>query len=103
MTDLADIEDADIARIKKLAEEVVSERFGDEAKILSVSVSEDIDFDGDGILLLRIVYASETGKLNANKVSGLIRHLRPKLHEISEDRFPIISFISQMEAESEAA
>jgi hypothetical protein len=95
---------AEISDIEALVKKVIEQRLSDDARILSVKVIENDDEDGDSELILRVVFESKSAALDANKVAGLLRHLRPKLHdEIQEDRFPILSFISRKEAETEAA
>lgn len=95
---------ASAAEIQRIAETVIADRFGDGTKIISVSVREDTDADGDDVLIVRVVYETESGQLDARKAAGLVRHLRSKLHDdISEDRFPLLSFISRMDAQTEAA
>ena len=95
---------AEAADIKRIAEEVIADRFGDDATIISVSIKEDADVDGAEFIVVRVVYETATGKLDARKAAGMIRHLRSKLHDdISEDRFPLLSFISKLDAQAEAA
>ncbi len=85
--------------IVDIVKSVVIQQFGDDAKILSVDISEDIDSDGDPILILKIVYETDSGQLNARKASGLLRHIRSRLDEIQESRFPLLSFISKADDE----
>lgn len=93
-----------IDKIKCVARKLLIERFGAEAKIVSVTVSEDTDFDGDDVIVVRVVYETPTGRLDAKKAAGMIRHLRSKLHDdIAEDRFPLLSFVSLVDAKTEAA
>lgn len=93
---------AEIEFIRALIKSVVEDRLGEGTRIRSVSVSEDKDEQGDGILLVRVVY--DGGRLDPKRLAGLIRHIRSKLHgKASEDRFPLLSFVSQADAEAEAA
>ena len=85
--------------IVDIVKSVVIQQFGDDAKILSVDISEDIDSDGDPILILKIVYETDSGILNARKASGLLRHIRSRLDEIQESRFPLLFFISKADDE----
>lgn len=84
--------------IRKLIERIVREMF-DDARILSVDVAEDVDSDGDPILRVRVVFETESGKLDASKTSGIIRHLRPRLSEAGVAGFPLMYFISKKDAE----
>lgn len=95
---------AEAAEIQRVAADVIASELGEDARIVSVTVTEDTDPDAGEILLLRIVYDSNKNKLNAKTVAGMIRHLRSRLsEEIAEERFPLLSFVSRLEAHTEAA
>jgi hypothetical protein len=70
---------------------IVRQEFAD-AVIDHVIVREDVDNEGEDVLLITVVFAS--AKLDASKALGLARHLRPAFEERSELRFPIISYRS---------
>lgn len=73
------------------------------ARIVSVSVSEDDDFDGDPILRIDVVFEIEGDQLDPQKVMGLARHLREPLERLEEDRFPVFSFFKPDEVDGAAA
>lgn len=75
---------------------VLKERF-DDVVIESISVDPDFDKDGDPILVVKVIFDGTKKQLDARKTSTVIRHLRPKLAEINETAFPIISYISKSE------
>lgn len=83
-------------KIRKLIESIVRERFPD-AKILSVSIQDPSEYDEDDFIRVLVVFESKSGVLDAAATSGIVRHVRPKLHELGEDRFPIMSFIAASE------
>ncbi|MBP7001427.1 hypothetical protein [Amaricoccus sp.] len=90
------------AEIRRLASEVIAEQF-EGVDIVSVTMEETEDEAGDGILAFRIVFDSRTDKLDPKRVAGLIRHLRSRLHDVAEERFPVVAFVSKAEAAAEAA
>ncbi|WP_423928203.1 hypothetical protein [Candidatus Palauibacter sp.] len=59
----------------------------------SVEIRGGMDHDDDGVLYVRVVFRSDT-PLDVNARVGFVRHLRPHLRRLQEDRFPIMSFIS---------
>ena len=68
-------------------------------KIVSVHVDRDTDSGGDEMLNVTIVFESQNDVLDASKISSMVRYVRPKLDEIGEPSFPLISFISKEDAE----
>lgn len=82
--------------IAALIEKTVRERFVD-IDIQSVTVAEDVDFDGGPVLRVRIVF-DHKGPLDASKTSGIVRHLRHRLVEQDEMAFPIVAFMSKSDA-----
>jgi hypothetical protein len=60
-----------------------------------VRVREDTAFYGDDILRIDVVYDGTYKDLDAKKLAGFIRHLRPRLEQIHEPALPLLSFISR--------
>lgn len=73
------------------------------ARIVSVAVEEDVDFDDELILRVNIVFEIEGDRLDPKKVLGLVRHLREPLQAVHVARFPVISFMTPTEADGAAA
>ncbi|SIO48700.1 hypothetical protein SAMN05444722_2575 [Rhodovulum sp. ES.010] len=88
--------------IAKAIEEVVRDRFAD-VRIVRVDVEEGQDHDGDQVFFVRVVFDSEIKDLDAAKLSGITRHLRSRLFDLGDERFPYTRFISQADFEGEAA
>lgn len=86
--------------IQKAVTDVLAERFGEGVRIVRVSSSEDVDSDGDPILLVKVVYDAPSEKLDAREASGVVRYLLPRLRDIAESRFPILSFIAKSDAKA---
>ena len=86
----------DTDALEELLKGIISKRLTD-VKIISVGVERDVDSDGDDILNVTVVFDAESD-LDAARVVGLVRHMRPHLHKRGENGFPIISFISEKEA-----
>jgi hypothetical protein len=79
--------------VKKVVTETLSEDFS--LRILDVRVDEDEDTDGNRILLIEVIFDGPTTGLDARKISGAVRHLRPRLGKINEFAFPLLSFVSK--------
>lgn len=88
--------DADGQKVREAVERVVRERFSDVC-IVSISITPDLDEDGERILLIDVVFKADKKHLDSSKTVGLTRHLLPKLHEANEPGFPIFSFIADSE------
>lgn len=82
-----------------LIEKVVADRLN-ETRIVHVDVTEGLDSEGEPILVVKVVYEDECGRLNYGHASGLIRHLLSRLDEEGESRFPVVSFISDADYRS---
>jgi hypothetical protein len=75
---------------------VVSERMKD-ARIVSVRAEHDFDSDGDDVLNVTVVIETAS-KLDASHLASIVRHVRPKLDEVGESSFPMMSFVTQSDA-----
>jgi len=73
------------------------------AHIVDVFVKEDLDHDGERILRVEIVFETDSGRLDPEKVMGLARHLREPLQKLHEERFPVFSFMKPNELDGAAA
>lgn len=73
------------------------------AHINNVSVTEDVDYDGDGILRVEVVFQVDGDKLDPEKVMGLVRHLREPLERLHEERFPVFTFMTPDDLNGAAA
>ena len=80
--------------VEQIIEEVAKETIGSE--VLSVHVVSDLDYYGDEIFRVKIVFEPSTkeGLLDPGKTTGLVRRILPKLSENGAAGFPILSFIS---------
>lgn len=74
------------------------ELFEGDAKIVAVDVVSDTDSDGEDVLRIKVVFESDSGKLNTEKASKAIRTLRTALSKESEERFPLLSFVAKADA-----
>ena len=68
-------------------------------ELLRVSVTEDVDFDGDDILKVDVVFAGKPKDINPSYMTGAIRNVLPKLSEMEVLAFPMMSFISEKDAQ----
>jgi len=80
--------------IKKAVIETLAGHFN-RVRILKVNIKKDVDVDGDDLLRIDVVFDGVSKDLNAEKLLGTVRRLRPKLNEIHESAIPLLSFVSQ--------
>jgi hypothetical protein len=84
----------DMKRIEMVVKNVLAADF-DKVKIFEVRVRDETDSDGDKVLRVEVIFEGARKDLDAGKLSGAVRHVRPKLSEIGEEAFPLFSFISK--------
>jgi len=84
-------------QIKEVVAETLRADFHN-VKILRVDVDQDVDADGDDVLLISVVFEGRPKDLDASKLSGAVRNVRPKLRDIGEAAFPLFSFVSRRDA-----
>ena len=85
------------ADVQRAVERIIREDFPD-AKIISVKIKEDVDFDGERVLKITVVFDSRSGKIDAARAAGIGRRIRPALEENDEDAFPMFYFVSAADA-----
>ena len=83
----------DLPKVKNIVEETLRERCGNVFEL--IAVRPDFNEYGDEILVIKAIFNKD--RLGAQRTSGLIRHLRPKLAEVGTEAFPVISFIAKSE------
>jgi hypothetical protein len=66
-------------------------------RIVDVKIREDVDENGERILLVDVVFAANPNKLNARALAGAVRQVRPSLIDNNEKGFPVFTFIAQNE------
>ena len=89
---MAEIERASTERVARIVREVLRQQF-DGLRLVSVEVEEGRDAGGDPVLEVIVVYEPGDRALDVARVVGFVRHLRPALAEIGEERFPVVSYI----------
>lgn len=87
---------ATIRRITEVVNDTLSADF-DSVKIIKIKVVGDDDFDDD-FLRIEVIFEGARKDIDARKLSGAVRHVRPKLTAIGEKAFPLFSFISERDA-----
>jgi ribosomal protein S3AE len=90
------------AEVRDIVANMVTERFPD-ATILSIETTGDVDTDDDEIMKVKVVFATETERLDARATSSFLRYLRPKLSEVGVSTFPVMSFLSGNDTNGVAA
>ncbi|MGI8397816.1 hypothetical protein ACRYWZ_15695 [Agrobacterium deltaense] len=86
-----------VDKIEKAIEKILSEDFSG-VKIIKVNVSDDVDFDGDNILRVDVIFEGKQAEIKPNFMSRAIRTIRPKLSDMDVFAFPMMSFISAKDA-----
>lgn len=88
--------------IKKSIAQVFEARFAP-AKVIDVSLVDDVDHDGDPILRIQVVFDAPHDRLEPSRVRSFLRHLREPLQDQIGDRFPVMRYVTKQEAEAAAA
>jgi hypothetical protein len=81
-------------KIAKMVRATLAADF-DKVKILDVQVRSDRDSEGERILRVYVIFEGAPKDIDARKLSGAVRQVRPKLIEMGEDVFPLFSFIAK--------
>jgi hypothetical protein len=87
----------DMEKIAKIVKEALASDFQN-IKIIEVRVRDDLDSDGDEVLRVDVIFEGARKDVDVARLTGAIRHVRPKLYEVDEKAFPVISFISKKDA-----
>ncbi|TCP27752.1 hypothetical protein [Rhodovulum adriaticum] len=91
-----------MADIENAIEDVVRKRFAG-VNIVRVDVEEGEDHDGDRVFFVNVVFDADIKDLDASRLSSITRHLRTRLFDMGEDRFPYTRFVSKADFEGAAA
>ncbi|HEX9212406.1 MAG TPA: hypothetical protein VF901_18035 [Bradyrhizobium sp.] len=81
----------DVGQIKDAVRQTMTDQFG-AVKVRDITVNEETDDFGDALLRIDVVFDGPT--LNP---AGFVRNLRPRLTDIREFAFPLLTFISSSE------
>lgn len=84
----------DMKKIAKVVRETLAADF-EKVKIIDVRIHDELDSDGDAVLRVDVIFEGTPKDVDAQKLSGAVRHIRPKLNAIGEMAFPLFSFISK--------
>ena len=85
--------DRSIQKIKQIVAQTLSRDFN-RVQISDIRVHKELDQDGEEVLRIDVVFNGERKDVDARKLSGAVRQIRPKLQAIGEGAFPLFSFIS---------
>lgn len=67
--------------------------------IRQVEAEHDEGYYGEDVLRVTVTIDSPASAFDGDKLSSLVRHLRPKLAEANEDAFPMVRYRSLAAAE----
>lgn len=87
-------------KIKKAITEALSEGLGDGFKALEISLATREDYEDEEILEVRVVYSKKDSDALRKGASALARHVVSKLESIGENRFPLLSLITESDAKA---
>ena len=90
------------AAVRQAIDEVLREQF-DMVPITLIEVEEDHDHDGDPILRVRMIFDAEVEDLDRKRLASFTRHLRNRLWDLDEERFPHVSLITKADFEEDIA
>ncbi len=91
---------ADNRKLKKIIGAVLRDVFG-AARIGDLHVVRTFNEDDEEILRVYVVFNGAEDQFDAALASGVVRHLRPRLlEELTEDAFPVISYLSGSDMKS---
>ncbi|WP_457796872.1 hypothetical protein [Methylocystis sp. S23] len=85
--------------IERIVKDALSDDFED-IKIVDICATSEVDSDGNEFLRIDVVFEGAEIDVNASKLSGAVRHVRPKLREMGRDAFPLFSFISNKDRDT---
>ncbi|GLH77415.1 hypothetical protein SSBR45G_23230 [Bradyrhizobium sp. SSBR45G] len=78
-------------RIEKAVRETMTDQFRS-VKVRDVNIKPDTDQFGEDVLHIDVVYDGKS--LDPKATTSFVRHLRPRLFELHEMKFPVIYFVS---------
>jgi hypothetical protein len=90
----------DADKVAETVAEVLGPDF-ESIKIAKVNVSPGTDPDGNDLLRIEIVFDGTLKRADARHMASAVRRLRPALEEIDIDLFPLLSFFSKFDYESD--
>ena len=82
--------------LQAMIESVIRQRLG--PSIEAVSVERGTDSDGDPVLNIIVVFDGKRAGVDAHRLVGIARHLRPRLEQQNVDAFPMVRLISKSDA-----
>jgi hypothetical protein len=93
-----DTQEPNVQELACVVRQLLTERFPTNPTF-QVSIRADTDNDGNGILRIVVVPDQDPTTLDREAIAGFVRHLRPRLAQVRNDLFPIMSFVSKRDAD----
>jgi len=81
-----------LSSIKAMVEETL---LRDRIPVVDVTIVEEVDWEGDEVLRIDVIFAGSVKKLDGRKLSRALEHVRSGLNEMHESAIPLLSFISK--------
>jgi hypothetical protein len=94
-----DMQEPDAAKLAKVIFEALKDDFA-KAHIVEVRVLDRVEYDDDDALKIEVIFDGAQKDLDPRKVAGAVRQLRPKLHAVGEDSFPLLYFVYKGDREA---
>lgn len=83
--------DVDYRSLERSLESFLKGRFG-AIEILSVSIDEDCDRDGERVIEITVKFKGTPKEIAQNEPPGFLRSLQEQLWSLSENAFPVVRF-----------
>lgn len=79
--------------VQSIVNSVIREQL-DGVDIREVETERDEGYYGEDVLRVTVTINSPASAFDGDKLSGLVRHLRPKLETVNEDAYPMVRYRS---------
>ena len=80
-------------RAREIINEAIRTRY--DVPFVKISVTPDLDGDGDEFLWVKAVYDGQPESIDTRRSITMVREIRPKLAEVAVQAFPVISYIAK--------
>jgi len=81
-----------LSSIKAMVEDTL---LRDRIPVVDVRIVEEVDWEGDEVLRIDVIFDGSIKELGGEKLSRAARHVRSGLNEVHESAIPLLSFISK--------
>jgi hypothetical protein len=83
------------ATVRRIVNDALNDADFDEIEIVAVNVRPGKDHDGDPVVIVKVVYDGRAEDLDPKKTLGVLTTIAPKIADVREGGFPVLSFVSK--------